>query len=242
MDKCEISVCVAVYRRHRAPNLGSLVDSIPAAVSGLTWELVVTLNGIDASSAGVPAGVRTVRFPENRGVPIAWNAAAAKAQGRLLCIVNDDVVLGPNSLLMLAEALREHTEAGVVGPVGTMWDLDRVAHRSYVDTSGLAAGQVVACDVLSGFLVVTPADVFAEVGGFDEALTPCGFEEVDYCTAVRRRAGRAALVVAGVPFEHRFGISARGGRRRISYMGRSERLDAVARRNRAHVLSKWARP
>lgn len=237
----DISVCVAVYRRHRAPNLASLAASLPAAACGRSWELVVTLNGLDARDAGLPRGAHVVAFPENRGVPIAWNAAASKATGRLLCIVNDDVSLGPSALAMLADALDAYPRAGVVGPVGTMWDLVAGRHQSYVDTSALVPGQVAACDVLSGFMLMTPAEVFQAVDGFDEALTPCGFEEVDYCTAVRRRAGREALVVAGVPVEHKFGISARRGSKRISYMGRSERLDAVASRNRAHFVSKWAR-
>lgn len=240
MTDYDITVCVAVYRRHRAPNLASLAASLPDAAAGRSWELVVALNGIDAGSAGVPAGARTVRFIQNQGVPIAWNGAAAQARGRILCIVNDDVVLGAKSLHLLVEALRENPRAGVVGPVGTMWDLERATHRSYVDTSGLVPGQTVGCDVLSGFLLVTPADVFAAVGGFDEALTPCGFEEVDYCTAVRRQAKRDVLVVAGVPVQHRFGISARRGHKRISYMGRSERLEVVAERNRAHFVRKWS--
>lgn len=241
----DLSVCVAVYRPHRAPNVATLAASLPEAAGNLSWELVVTLNGIDASRARVPVGARTVAFAENRGVPIAWNAAAAEAKGRLLCIANDDVVLGRGSLAMLADALDAHSRAGVVGPVGTMWDLDDARHRSYVDTSTLTPGEVTPCDVLSGFLLMTRADVFSAVGGFDEALTPCGFEEVDYCTAVRRVACREALIVAGVPVEHEFGISsARGLRRirrwrRISYMGRTERLDEVARRNRAHVIRKW---
>lgn len=245
MTALDLSVCVAVYRRHRAPNLASLAASLHEAIGARSWELVVALNGIDPARVRVPVGARTVAFAENRGVPIAWNAAAAEAKGRLLCIANDDVVLGGGSLAMLADALDAHPRAGVVGPVGTMWDLKAARHRSYVDTSALAAGQVIPCDVLSGFLFMTRADVFSAVGGFDDALTPCGFEEVDYCTAVRRVAGREALIVAGVPVEHEFGISSvRGLRRirrwrRISYLGRTERLDQVASRNRAHVIGKW---
>ncbi|MFP5362086.1 MAG: glycosyltransferase family 2 protein [Thermoleophilia bacterium] len=241
----DLSVCVAVYRRHRSPNISTLAASLDAAVGDRSWELVVTLNGIGAAHAGVPAFARTVGFDDNRGVPIAWNAAAREATGRLLCIINDDVVLGPASLAMLADALDSHPGAGVVGPVGTIWDIAAAQHDSYVDTSALAPGHVARCDVLSGFLLMTHGDVFSAVGGFDEALTPCGFEEVDYCTAVRRVAGRDVLVVAGVPVEHRFAISSQRGLRRIgrfrriSYMGRTERLDTIAQRNRAHFLSKW---
>jgi GT2 family glycosyltransferase len=240
MTEPEISVCVAVYREHPPPNLRSLHASLTAAAGAWNTELIVVLNGIDGGMAGVPAAASHVAFAVNQGVPIAWNAAARTATGKFLCFVNDDVILGPGALDMLAATLASHAHAGVVGPVGTMWDLEIARHQRYVDLSAYAPGHAEPCDVLSGFLLMTPRDVFETVGGFDEALTPCGFEEVDYCTAVRRRAHLEALAVAGVPVEHRFGISAKRPWRRLFYAGRSERLGAVTARNRAHFIKKWS--
>lgn len=236
----EISVCVAVHKRHRAPNLASLNTDLDAALGGCSGELIAVLNGIDADAAGLPARARSIVFPENRGVPIAWNAAARAATGRTLVVVNDDVVLGPKSLRVLRDALDELPNAGVVGPVGTQWDLERARHLEYVDTAGLQSGEGIPCNVLSGFLLVTPRSVFERVGGFDERLTPCSFEEVDYCTAVRRRLGLECYVVAGVDVRHDFRISARRPWWRIRYMGRSESLGTISSRNRAHFIAKWS--
>ena len=94
--------------------------------------------------------------------------------------------------------------------------------------------------MLSGFLLCTPRHVFESAGGFDEAYTPCGFEEVDYCTTVRLDLGLKCLAVAGVPFEHTFGISAQPQWRRVRYRDRSEFLGSIARRNRRHFLGKWS--
>jgi GT2 family glycosyltransferase len=113
----DISICVAVYKAHSAPNLASLATEVHAALDGLEGELVVALNGISAQAAGVPRDATTVEFPVNRGVSVAWNAAARRARGQALCVINDDVSLGPRSLRLLHSALLDDPDAGVVGPV-----------------------------------------------------------------------------------------------------------------------------
>lgn len=234
-----ISVCVAVYRSHAAPNLASLAKQLPQALAGLEGELLVTLNGISPVAGGVPSHANVARFRVNRGVSVAWNAAAAMGSAPVVCVVNDDVSLGPGALRMLHDALSSD-DVGMVGPVGTRWDIPRAQHRDWVDLSSSPAGELQECEVVSGFLFATPRHVFERVGGFDEAFTPCGFEEVDYCTAVRLRLGLKCCAVAGVPFEHDFGISAGRPWRRVSYDGHSETLRSIARRNRRQFLAKWS--
>jgi GT2 family glycosyltransferase len=234
-----ISICVAVYKRHGEPNLGSLTASLPAALGQLNGELIVALNGISAADAGVPDDALTVAFEVNRGVSVAWNAAARLARSPVLCVVNDDVVFGRDSLVLLHQALTGEPTAGAVGPVGTRWDIARAQHLSYLDLEGLSPGELRECEVVSGFLFATPKRLFDSIGGFDEAYTPCGFEEVDYCTAVRLEAGLSCFAVAGVEFAHAFSISAAPSWRRVRYEGRSESLRSISRRNRLHFLAKW---
>ena len=100
-----ISVCVAVYRIHTAPNVAGLGVALPQALEGRPGELVVALNGVDARAAGVPSDARTVDLGVNRGVAPGWNAAARAARGEVLVFCNDDVELGPGSLAALADAL-----------------------------------------------------------------------------------------------------------------------------------------
>jgi GT2 family glycosyltransferase len=235
----DISICVAVYQRHDAPNLRSLYASLPAALGDLKGELIVALNGISSAAANVPDSAATVAFDRNRGVPVAWNAAARLARAPVLCVINDDVVLGRDSLVLLRQAIVSEPTAGVVGAVGTRWDLARAQHLSYVDLDGLLPGELRECEVVSGFLLATPKRVFDSVGGFDEAYTPCGFEEVDYCTAVQK-AGLRCFAVAGVEATHEFGISAARQWRRIRYDRKSETIKSIARRNRRHFLTKWS--
>ena len=237
----DISICVPVYKTHDAPNVATLARTLPRALAGVTGELVVALNGVTAESATLPAEAQTVDLRVNRGVSVGWNRAAERARGEILCFANDDVVLGKGSLRLLFDALRARPEAGVVGPVGTRWDLENGRHVAWLDLSDRKPGDVEPCDAVSGFLFATRRQTFDAVGGFDEFYSPCSWEEVDFCTAVRARLGLRCYAVAGVAYEHEFGISApQLPWRRIRFDGRSESLWSIHRRNRRHFLAKWA--
>ena len=236
----DISLCVAVYRAHDAPNVASIAQQLPAALGDRTGELVVALNGIGAREAGVPDSVRTVPLSVNRGVAPGWNAAASGASGTTLVIANDDVGLGGSSLQRLHDALVATPDAGVVGPAATAWDIAGAAHREELDVHGRPDGELVPCEVVSGFLFATPRAVYDELGGFDDAYAPCSWEEVDYCTAVRA-SGRRCYGVPGVEIEHEWGISRRAMPwKRVSFDGRSETLRSIHRRNRRRFQEKWA--
>lgn len=249
-----ISVCVATYRPHAAPNLSTLAVELPAALDGQEGELVVALNGIDASSARVVAWARTVDLGTNLGVAPGWNAAAKAAQGDVLVFCNDDVQLGEGALAKLARVLRQDAAAGVVGPAGSRWDIRRGAHlgpplkqgrhdrlAGSPDTSVGAEGQeVFECDVVSGFLFACRRVDWEAVGGFDEYYAPASWEEVDFCTAVRARGG-CCYVVAGVNCTHEWGVSKRQlPWARARWAGRSETWRSIHRRNRRHFIQKWS--
>lgn len=226
-----ISVCVAVYKAHPEPNVGTLAAALGEG------ELVVALNGLTADDAGVPAGVRTVAFESNRGVAPAWNAAAAASRGDVLVFANDDVVPGPGALARLAAALEERDDAGVVGPVGARWD--RAGWRHVADVRpehGLEP-----CDAVSGFLFATRRATWEAIGGFDEAYAPASWEEIDFNVAVQRKLGLRSYAVGGIDARHEWGISARQPPwRTVRWGGRRELLWSIHRRNRRHFLAKWA--
>ncbi len=235
-----VSVCVPVYRAHEAPNLATLAAALPAALGGEPGELVVALNGIDPAAALVPPGAVTVDLGVNRGVGPGWNAAARAARGDVLVFTNDDAVPGPGALALLAGALREQPDAGVVGPVGTRWDIPAGEHREWLDLGGRPPGALEPCEVVSGFLFAARRETYDRVGGFDEFYAPFSWEEVDFCTAVRA-AGLRCYAVAGVAVEHEFGVSQRMVPwKRYRWDGRSQAVWSIHRRNRRHFLRKWA--
>lgn len=236
-----IAVCVPVYRAHPAPNAASQAAELPAALADREGELVVALNGIDPATAGLASGTLPVALEVNRGVAPGWNAAAAAVPAAdILVFANDDVSFGPGSLSMLEQALATHPEAGVVGPVGSRFDFAAGAHVGWVSTEGRPAGELVACDVVSGFLFAVRRADFEAVGGFDEAYAPATMEEIDFTLAIRTRLGLGCFAVAGVAHGHEFGVSSAPPWRRIAHNGRREFLFAIHRRNRRHFYAKWA--
>jgi len=236
----DVSVCVPAYRVHGEPNIASMARQMPEALDGLDGELVVALNGISAAAAGAPASVRSVKLEVNRGVAPGWNAAAADSRADVLVFANDDVSLGPGALAMLHRALMEHPQAGIVGPVGSRFDFASGRHVAWISTAGHNPGDLVECDVVSGFLFALRRRDFEAVGGFDEAYAPATMEEIDLTLAVRTGLRLSTFVVAGVAHGHAFGVSSASVWRIIRHNGRREFLWAVHRRNRRHFYRKWA--
>jgi GT2 family glycosyltransferase len=238
-DDIDVSVCVPVYKQHTEPNLGTLAGTLRDALDGLDGELIVALNGISAADAGAPAWARSVDLGVNRGVSPGWNAAASVARGAVLVFCNDDVLLGPRALRLLHDVLVERPEAGVVGPDGTLWDLNAPKHLSWLDLSGRQPGEVGACDVVSGFLFAVRREVLEKLGGFDETYAPCSLEEVDFCADVKTRLGLTCYAIAGVQNEHEYGISVTRPWKRVRHNGRSEFLRSIHVRNLRHYRAKW---
>jgi GT2 family glycosyltransferase len=234
-----ISVCVAVYRPHAPPNVAALGNSLAAAFGDREGELVVALNGVEAAAVGVPDHARSVDLGVNRGVAPAWNAAARAAAGEVLVFCNDDVELGAGSLARLAEVLESHEDAGVVGPVGSRWDIPGGRHLAWVGGDDADGDGLAACEVVSGFLFACRRETWDAVGGFDEFYAPASWEEVDFCTAVRA-SGRRCYAVAGVECRHEWGVSRRQPPwARARWDGRSETWRSIHRRNKRHFLAKW---
>jgi GT2 family glycosyltransferase len=235
-----VSVCVPVYQSHGSPNIATLAASVPAALGGLDGELVIALNGVSAEQAGVPDDAVVVDLGINRGVAPGWNAAAHAARGDVLVFANDDVILGKDALVRLAQTLSERPEAGVVGPVGANWDISGPPREiESIDPAGQPAGEVRRCESVSGFLLATRREVFERVGGFDESYAPCICEELDFCLGVRA-LGLVCYAVAGVEHEHEFQISKARPWRRLRHNGRTEMLWRIHRRNVRHFRRKWA--
>jgi GT2 family glycosyltransferase len=235
-----ISLCVPVYRVHGPPNLAAIAGALGEALAGEEGELVVALNGLDAAAAGAAEGALLVDLGVNRGVAPGWNAAANASSGDVLVFCNDDVELGAASLARMAEVLREHEEAGVVGPVGSRWDLISGTHLDFVEADASAGEDIAACEVVSGFLFACRRATWEAVGGFDEFYAPGSWEEVDFCTAVRA-AGSRCYAIAGVPVRHEWGVSRRQlPWARARWDGRSETWRSIHRRNREHFIAKWS--
>lgn len=163
--------------------------------------------------------------------PFNWSAmnnALARATGRPhLLFLNDDVVPEPGDWLGAMHALLARDGIGVVGavlryPDGTIQhagvtvraDPELVCRHRFRDATGEEArvARWLALDrrqtAVTGACLLTRADTFAALGGFDAGL-PLVLNDVDFCLRAGDR-GWASMVAAGARLVHHEGQS-RGG-------------------------------
>jgi GT2 family glycosyltransferase len=133
------------------------------------------------------------------------NLGAAHAKGDYLLFLNDDTeVIAPNWLEALIE-FAQQDEIGAVGakllfPDGALQHvgvtvLDGKPGHPFYGFPGKHPGYFCRnqlphnCAAVTGACLMSRANVFHEVGGFDESL-PLNYNDVDYCFRLRQKGYR----------------------------------------------------
>ena len=193
--------------------------ALPACLAALAREGVpvrVVDNASQDGSAEIAerAGARVTRLPRNEGYGRANNAGARASEAEFLLIANPDVALDPGAVAALLAATEHYPDAAlfaprIVEPDGRFF----FQPRSLLATI-LRNGRGRPCQpegdccapFLSGACFLVRRQVFAALGGFDEAIF-LFYEDDDLC----RR-----LTDAGHAIVHVHDAVARHGRGRSS--------------------------
>jgi len=163
------------------------------------YELVVVDNGSsDATLAmlGRFSGVKLIRNRGNAGFGPACMQAAAVAAGRYLCFLNNDALITPGAIT----AVLKNFEQDHVGAVGAKILLANGALQEagsiiWSDGSALGYGRGDypelpqynfrrPVDYCSAVFLITPRELFHELGGFRAEFAPAYYEDTDYCMAL----------------------------------------------------------
>jgi GT2 family glycosyltransferase len=147
--------------------------------------------------ARVP-GVDYVRNGTNQGFIRSCNRAATIARGKYLCFLNNDTEVRNAWLDYLVSAAEEDPTIGAVGskliyPDGRLQEAGGII---FDDGNGWNYGRLQDpqdarynfmrdVDYCSGAALLVRADIFRELGGFDEAFVPAYYEDADLCFGVR---------------------------------------------------------
>ena len=182
------------------------------AISALTantepvFELIVVDNASpDDSLARVEAhaeGATIVRNEANVGFGPASNQGAQLARGRLLCFLNSDALVEPGWLQPLLDVLAEPgvgaavplflNENGTVQEAGSV--VDSIGHAHAVgaghDPHDFGVRFRREIDYGSAACMLVPAELFLELGSFDELFAPAYFEDTDLCFKLWERGLR----------------------------------------------------
>ena len=206
--------------------LASLQATVPA---GLEHEIIFVDDGSTDGTrewlATLPrSSIRVLLNERNLGYAAANNRGAALAQGDLLALLNNDLVLLPGWLdPMLAAHRALGDRAGLVGNV----QLD--ARTGSVDHAGLEPGPTAKpahirtlppwpfrqlrpihpVPAVTGACVILARDLWRQLGGFDEQYVNGG-EDIDLCYRARAAGRLNAVALRSVVRHH---ISASPGRK-----------------------------
>lgn len=170
----------------------------------------------------LPADVRILPMPENRGYTGGANAAlqdwARRHPDANMCLIGShDLHAAPDALAELVGVAASRPEAGIVAPTitkphlvaGGRWD----GRRGVQVRAGAADGDVVERDWASGTCLLLRQSCVTEVGPFDERLGSY-VEDVDYGLRVRDCGWR--VLVVRTARVHGLGSSATDAHRRIT--------------------------
>ncbi len=142
--------------------------------------------------------LKVVTNAENLGFVGGNNVAAQHARGRYVCFLNNDTEVMPGWLDPVVDLLDADESVGGVGskllyPDGQLQEAGGIIFR---DASGWNYGRfdhpndpeynfVRDVDYCSGAALTVRADLFRELGGFDERYAPAYYEDADLCFGIR---------------------------------------------------------
>lgn len=190
---------------------------------GPALELVIVDNSSTDETAQLlerVCGATVIRNPENRHFLAAANQAASVARGRLVLFLNNDAEVAEDAIAHAVEALDRDRLIGAVGGK-LVWPDGRLQEAGCVvwgdaRTQGVGRGDDPArpehnfrrpVDYVSGAFLLTPRELFADMGGFDELFGPAYFEEVDFCIRLWQRGRPVIFEPQSEVLHHEFSSS-----------------------------------
>ena len=210
--------CVVVTYNSARPLRTLLRDLAESGLPPASVMIVDNASEDDSAAIARSSGAQVVQSEENLGFGRACNLALSRVQTPLVCILNPDVRLGPETLPPLTRLLTRDPSVAVCGPI---WDRDnptvRRASSAFTDLLGalpqnlfrrvarwsrdrpIAPGEPDAIEVpfVVGALMVARTEALLEVGGFDDRFF-LYYEEEDLCMALRERGLRAVVVRSAI--------------------------------------------
>jgi N-acetylglucosaminyl-diphospho-decaprenol L-rhamnosyltransferase len=215
--KCDVAVVVVTH--NSAHVVGQLLDSIPAALAGLSADVVIVDSGSTDDTLGLLAsrGERKVIASNNVGYAGGINLGVRTAEpSDSILVLNPDVVLAPGSIPPLLAALRM-PGVGIAAPqmrsadgslfyslrreptllraAGLNWTGIPLLTEKVTDPSAYSAG----CDAAwaTGAVLLVSRECHEALGGWDESFFLYS-EETQLCLEARSRGWRTRYVPEAV--------------------------------------------
>jgi N-acetylglucosaminyl-diphospho-decaprenol L-rhamnosyltransferase len=214
---CDVAVVVVTH--NSAHVISQLLDSVPAALAGLTADVVVVDSGSTDDTLQVLAGRGEVKVVASSNVGYAGgiNVGVRYAEpAYAILVLNPDVVLGAGSIPALLEALRLQG-VGIAAPqmrsadgslfyslrreptllraAGLNWTRVPLLTEKVTSPSAYSAGR--DADWATGAVLLVSSECHAALGGWDESFFLYS-EETQLCLEARDRGWRTRYVPEAV--------------------------------------------
>ena len=224
-------VSVIIPTRDKVELLTRCVTGLHEQTDYLAIEVIILDNGsiepdtlAYLAAFGGQANVQMLRVDAPFNFSALCNAGAREAHGDILCFLNNDMEITQRGWLEELVGLAVQPEIGAVAPLLRYPD-GRIQHlgirvdppwprligdgwrEPVAKQDAMRLHAVHDVSAVNGGCLVTRRDVFAAVGGFDEAL-PVAYNDVDFCFAVRK-AGFWVVVTPFAELNHELFASRR---------------------------------
>ncbi len=201
-------------------------------------EVIVIFNGQEVSEhlKDHPRITRFAIMKHNIGVARAWNLGLEIAVTPTVFILNADLHVEREAIDAIEEALNTLPDAACVGPQGCFSEYSLIKDYVYFDKGTFNRPLVV--DAVSGFFFAIKIEHFnSKIIRFENAFTPCYFEELDIGLQIKQ-AGLKNYIVPVTGYDHHWSGTIRA-LREIEFYEKSETAGEVLLRNRRLFLNKW---
>jgi len=208
----------------------AMIESLRASLPpGLTHEIILVDDGSTDGTrewlSGLGEPFRVILNERNVGFGAATNRGAAQARGRVLALLNNDLVLCRGWIQPMLGALGAlGRRAGLVGNIQFNADTLELDHagiainlkgkpehdRRPPSLASLLLRPRRGVVAVTGACIVVRRDTWERLGGFDEAFFN-GCEDVDLCLRARRAGLRNCVALRSRVLHH---VSASPGRKR----------------------------
>ncbi len=236
----EVSIVLVFYNNAHLSLL--CLESI-LANAGASYEVVIVDNASTDDTGKLLDRIdraHIVRNPDNRGFGEACVQGVGESKGRYICFLNNDALLEPGAL---QAALDNFHDAGV-GAVGgkilfANGRLQEAGSMLWSDGSAWGYGRDDdpaapqyefrrLTDYCSAAFLVTPTDLFRELGGFSPEFFPAYYEDTDYCTKVWN-SGRTVVYEPKAAIRHYESAAS----------GHSDAARTLMARQQEKFVAKW---
>ncbi len=166
------------------------------------FELILIDNASEDRSKELFARLRGVKVVENSAnlhFIAAANQGAALASADLILFLNNDTAIEPAALKNACKVMVQNPKLGALGGKLLRPDGRLQEAGCYILRDGSTFGFGISddpadpryaearlVDYCSGAFLLTRLNLFRRLGGFDQALAPAYFEDVDYCIGLQK--------------------------------------------------------